>query len=282
MTNYHSNIAGHFNRISLNVTQLNEITDFYVLMIGMSVISRSDSHVILGVENRVLLTLYQSDSTQRNTGLYHFALLLPDRQSLAIILLHLVKHNIPLQGASDHIISEAIYLSDPEGNGIEIVVDRDSSFWPFEYGKLNILGQNGPLDVNNLLLEVDRDVSFEHLPNQTIVGHVHIHVHSIEKSRKFYENIFNMKTTIDIPKRALFLANNNYHHHLAMNLWKHHEHVNQTLSNLGLNTLYYKLPKSYSLESLIEILKTYHYPFDTLKEGISLFDPANIHLFISK
>ena len=282
MSDYHSNLTGHFNRISLNVSDLNRVTDFYVSMIGLRLISKSEFHATLGVADRILLTLYKTESTQHNTGLYHFALLLPSRRDLGIVLLHLIQHNVLLQGASDHVISEAIYLSDPEGNGIEIAVDRNSSFWPFDQGNLNIFGRNGPLDINDLMLEVGEDLTFEFLPKETIIGHVHIHVHSIEKTRTFYENILKMTPTIDLQKQALFLANDNYHHHLAMNLWKKHDLSEQSSNHLGLYTLHYKLPKSQTLKSLIDILDSHNYLYSLIEEGITLKDPANNHLSITK
>jgi catechol 2,3-dioxygenase len=282
MSDYHSSLTGHFNRVSLNVSDLNKVTEFYVSMIGLRLISKSEFHATLGVADRILLTLYKTESKQHNTGLYHFALLLPSRRDLGIILLHLIQNNVLLQGASDHVISEAIYLSDPEGNGIEIAVDRSPSFWPFDQGKLNIFGRNGPLDVNNLMLEIGKDITFEFLPEQTIIGHVHIHVHSIERTRLFYENILNMSPTIDLPKQALFLANNNYHHHLAMNLWKQHNQNEQSTNHLGLHALHYKLPKSQTLKSLKDILDNHNYVYDLLQEGITLTDPANNHLSITK
>jgi catechol 2,3-dioxygenase len=282
MSNYHTNVSGHFNRVSLNVSDLSKVTEFYVSMIGLRLISKSEFHATLGIADRILLTLYRTETTQRNTGLYHFALLLPSRRDLGVVLLHLIKHNVLLQGASDHVISEAIYLSDPEGNGIEIAVDRNPSFWPFDQGKLNIIGRNGPLDVNNLMLEVGKNISFESLPDQTIIGHVHIHVHSIEKARLFYENILHMIPTIDLQKQALFLANANYHHHLAMNLWKQHDISEQSSSHLGLYTLHYKLPKSQTLKTFINTLDSYNYSYELFEDGVSLRDPANNHLSITK
>ncbi len=281
MSIYHTKAIPHFNRITLNVNDLDKQTSFYMNKIGLSVIEKSDHHVDLGVDNNILVSLIKTEATSFNTGLYHFALLLPKRKDLAQILMHLLKHHVLLQGASDHGISEALYLADIEGNGIEIAVDRDPSLWPYNQGKLDVFANNGPLDMDNLLSLADPNEPFERLPSNTVMGHIHLHVHDIEASRKFYQDILMMNITIALKGSALFLSHAGYHHHLATNMWRHHDLNKQSFDHRGLNTLHYHVPNQETLEGLSLRLKQHGYPFDMTSNLIRLHDPANNIIEIS-
>ena len=151
----------------------------------------------------------------RHAGLYHFALLVPGRDELARALQRLAVTRTPIDGASDHGISEAIYLPDPDGNGIEIAADRPRTVWP----KLETLGRPNPLDLYGLLGTLGDAPPVRHADAATIVGHVHLHVNDIAAARRFYEDAIGFDTMTAMPN-AIFVSAGGYHHHLGFNTWR--------------------------------------------------------------
>ena len=152
----------------------------------------------------------------RSYGLYHIAYLVPDEQSLANILRHFIDSNIPLDGGSDHGYSNALYLSDIEGNGIEVYYDKDESTWDIkEDGR--IIGVTEPIDATHLL-NISKSVVPYTLPVGTIIGHVHLSVQNSTISSKFYQEVLGFSDKFTVAS-ARWIAYGNYHHHLAVNQW---------------------------------------------------------------
>ena len=147
------------------------------------------------------------------SGLYHFALLLPKRADLGAIIKHFMQHNVRI-GASDHLVSEALYLSDPDGNGIEIYTDRDPSVWSWENGKVAM--STDPLDGESIIAE-SAGQTWDGLPAGTVMGHVHLHVAHLPETEKFY-NALGFEVVTNYPQ-ALFMSNGKYHHHIGLNTW---------------------------------------------------------------
>ena len=154
-----------------------------------------------------------------HTGLYHFALLVPERQGLARWLAHAARDRVPLTGLSDHFVSEAIYLSDPDDHGIEIYWDRPREVWE---GLVAQRMTTLPLDVDSLLAEVDGpDTSaFDGLPDGTTMGHVHLKVASIPETIAFYRDVLGFGLMAKLGPYAGFLSAGGYHHHLGANTWE--------------------------------------------------------------
>lgn len=146
-----------------------------------------------------------------SVGLYHFALLLPDRKTLARVARNLLKAPVPFEGAADHGVSEALYFRDPEGNGLEIYRDRPEGEWP--KGPLMF---TAPLNLDGLLSEAPRPGP---LPPETLLGHLHLHVESLEEAEAFFAGELGMEVTLRTYPGALFLAWDGYHHHLGANVW---------------------------------------------------------------
>jgi catechol 2,3-dioxygenase len=205
--------------VTLRVKDLQVISKFYQTIIGLKVLDQSENSVSLGTEKKVLIKLIQGEDcsipTQPRTGLYHTAFLVPDHQSLAQWLLH-ASSRYPISGASDHLVSEAIYLDDPEGNGIEIYRDRDSSEWLIADGKPQMGSER--LDLNQLVSEARLLESFATLPTKSQIGHIHLRVGNIEESTTWYQNNLAMQTILDVGS-AVFLSQNSYHHHIGANTW---------------------------------------------------------------
>ena len=216
MKKYNSNIK--LGTATLNVVNFERQLKFYTEAIGMTIIFKNETEATLGTsDNTPLLHLKKVDGPLiRSYGLYHIAYLVPDEQSLANILLHFIDFNIPLDGGSDHGYSNALYLSDIEGNGIEIYYDKDESTWNIkEDGK--IIGVTEPIDATHLLNISETVVPYT-LPVGTIIGHVHLSVQNSTVSSNFYQDVLGFSDKFTIPN-AIWIAYGNYHHHLAVNHW---------------------------------------------------------------
>lgn len=207
--------------VKLNARNSAQLAHFYQEAIGLTLIKEvTDSYYWLGTpDQKVLLEIEQTSvaPNTETTGLYHHALLLPTLADLGTVLRHLIVGKYPLIGASNHGYSNAIYLDDPEGNGIEIYWDKDVSEWDIlEDG--SIAGITEPMDTE-AALKVAR-TTFDGMPNGTTMGHVHLHVDNLEKSSDFYNNVLGLGLKYEYGPAALFLASGDYHHHLGANIWK--------------------------------------------------------------
>lgn len=207
--------------VKLNANNSSALADFYQTAIGLTLLNeKADLYYWLGTpDGKVLLEIEQTDKPrlEETTGLYHLAFLLPTYEDLGTILRHLIVSQVRLTGASDHGYSNAIYLDDPEGNGIEIYWDKDISEWDIlEDG--SIAGITEPMDTE-AALSLAR-TTFDGMPNGTTMGHVHLHVDDLEKSKDFYTNVLGLGLKYEYGPAALFLASGDYHHHLGVNIWK--------------------------------------------------------------
>src|SRR3954469_23127612 len=174
--------------VHLTVTDLDRSVAFYQEAIGLRLHRREDPVATMGAGGEDLLVLVEEQTARRagrHAALYHFALLAASRDDLARSLQRLAVTRTPIDGASDHGISEAIYLPDPDGNGIELAADRPREVWP----KLETLGRPNPLDLHGLLTLVDGAEPVRHADAGTTVGHVHLHVNDIAAARRFYEDV---------------------------------------------------------------------------------------------
>ncbi|EAW7252199.1 VOC family protein [Listeria monocytogenes] len=208
--------------VVLNVGHLKEMAGFYQEVIGLKLLEENERMVRLGVSgsDEALLVLKKIDNAVvpevPRIGLFHTAFLLPTRKSLADVLLHLAKSGYPIDGAGDHAYSEALYLHDIEGNGIEIYADRPKAEWMRDSdGNLPMVTEQ--VDVDSLL-QIATDEPFTGMPNGTIIGHVHLQVADADKAEQFYKEALGMKLTTAIPS-ARFFAAGDYHHHIGSNVW---------------------------------------------------------------
>ena len=209
--------------VSLSVADLDRSLDYYQSQIGLQILAQELDVVSLGVGATTLLHLHYQPGAQivrRRTGLYHFALLLPTRFALAQTLHHLIEMQTPMVGAADHLVSEALYLTDPDGHGIEIYRDRPRAQWYNERGILKM--DTLPLDAEGILSERNGNASpWDGLPADTVMGHVHLHVADLDLANHFYVDVlgFNQPPlSMQIPS-ARFINAGGYHHTLGMNIW---------------------------------------------------------------
>ena len=205
--------------LSLRVRDLESAERFYADALGLPVQERRADRIRLAPEGGYVALDLLGDPRapirpRPSLGLYHFALLLPDRASLAGLVRRLLERRWPVEGASDHGVSEAFYLHDPEGNGIELYRDRPRETWPIEDGQVT-MGTN-PLDVDELLAAAPAAAPAH---PETRLGHVHLHVADLALGERFYAHTLGLAVTQRTYPGALFLAAGGYHHHIGLNTW---------------------------------------------------------------
>lgn len=212
----------HIGAVHLHASQPSTLATFYQHTLGMELLGEAGETLLLGVSGRPLLGIHpasQPPVSGRHTGLYHLALLYPSRLALARAFRRLVNLRSNVQGASDHGVSEAIYLADPEGNGLELYCDRPPEEWPRGAdGSLQMFTH--ALDLEGLLSEDNAATSRPHVDPYTRVGHVHLHVAALTDSLQFYTNLIGLNQVQRYGNSAVFVSAGGYHHHIGMNTWQ--------------------------------------------------------------
>jgi catechol 2,3-dioxygenase len=208
-------------RVDLTVASLERATTFYEEVIGLRRQGGDRTSAVLGAGDRELLRLVELPGARpahRAAGLYHFALLLPSRRDLALSLDHLHRVNAPISGYADHAVSEAIYLTDPDGHGIEIYRDRPRADWSYPQGQLRMTVE--PLDVAGIMAELPAaPIAWSGLPDETIMGHIHLQVSDIAATEAFYTRLLGFDVVTRYGPSATFLSQDGYHHHIGANTW---------------------------------------------------------------
>lgn len=208
-------------KVVLNVQNMDNMKKFYSAILGMPILSESEEEVAFGAmgSDEVLLVLRQAAegaARKKAAGMYHFALLVPERGDLGTILRHIIQVQYPLIGASDHGYSEAIYLNDPEGNGIEIYWDKPVSEWDIRDNG-EIAGITIQMDAEGVL-GASRE-TYTGMPEGTYMGHIHLFVADLQKSDHFYKDVLGMDLKYNFGAQAKFFAAGLYHHHIGTNTW---------------------------------------------------------------
>jgi catechol 2,3-dioxygenase len=207
--------------VRLQVADLARSLTYYGELLGFTTLERREGSAVLGAADRQpLLELRERPGARRVPpsgvlGLYHFAILLPDRPSLGRFVTHLAGRNTRLASA-DHLVSEAIYLWDPDGLGVEVYADRPRSEWRSRNGEIVMV--TDPLDLESLV-DAGGGEAWAGLPAATIIGHVHLQVGDLDEARRFYEGEIGFDVTVWSYPGALFLSAGGYHHHLGTNVW---------------------------------------------------------------
>jgi catechol 2,3-dioxygenase len=206
--------------VHLTVSGLDRSVAFYERAIGLKLHRREEALAAMGVGEEDLLVLYEEPGVRRagrHAGLYHYALLYASREELARAALRLAATKTPIQGASDHGTHEAIYLPDPDGNGIELAADRPPELWP---RPLDYAGGPHPLDLDGLLAAVAGEEPRGEAGTGLAIGHVHLHVGDLERGLAFYRDVLGFELMTFMPGAAAFVSAGGYHHHLGFNVWR--------------------------------------------------------------
>jgi catechol 2,3-dioxygenase len=207
--------------VHLTVTDLDRSVPFYESAIGLRLAGRDGGVASLGAGGEELLVLTEEPQARpagRHAGLYHFALLHPSRLELARAAQRLIATRTPVSGASDHKISEAIYLPDPDGNGIELASDRSREHWG-DLSDPTALGGPEPLDMHGLLALVEGAEPPAHASDGLSMGHLHLHVGDVEGALGFWRDLIGFEVMTRFPSAA-FISAGGYHHHLGLNTWR--------------------------------------------------------------
>ncbi|CCD92421.1 conserved exported hypothetical protein [Bradyrhizobium sp. ORS 375] len=208
--------------VTLRVNDADKVAAFYRDVIGLSVLQRTETTVRLGAGGVPLVELEPrpdaSRESPRAAGLFHTAFLMPTRKDLARWLVHVARNRTPLTGFADHNVSEAVYLDDPEGNGVEVYADRAPELWQWRDGSVRMGTEQ--LDIDDLVALTDtRTSNYAAAPDGLRIGHVHLKVGDIGQASSFYTGLIGLNPTRTID-RAAFLSSGRYHHHIGANTWR--------------------------------------------------------------
>jgi catechol 2,3-dioxygenase len=269
--------------VYLTTSDLERSLDYYGRAVGLTVHSQDGDSASLGVGERELLVLVEEPGARPAhgyTGLYHFALLLPERVDLAGWLAHAARDQVPLVGLSDHFVSEALYLSDPDGHGIEIYWDRPRAVWE---GQVSERMTTGPLDVDSLLNELTDPaaMTFDGLPSGTVMGHVHLKVAQIPETIAFYGDVLGFALMAQLGPYAAFLSAGGYHHHLGANTWESAQAPPPPPGTAALRCASLVLPDAAARDTMIERVEGVGNSVDERPEGPVITDPSGNELLLT-
>jgi catechol 2,3-dioxygenase len=265
----------HIGAVGMIVRDLDRLTAYYRDMLGLTVQKHTGELAILGVDGATLLELVRRPDAlpddPREAGLYHTAFLMPTRADLARWILHAGKHRVPITGASDHDVSEAIYLDDPEGNGVEVYSDRPSEKWRRD-GKL-IFQKTEPLDIDAIVGEIDpKTAAYPNAPNGLRIGHIHLRVGNIDRAEEFYCGALGL----DVTRRrtgATFISSGGYHHHVAANVWHSNGASARNPKRAGLDWVALEINDQPTLGDLKQRLSAAGVPMEAIAGGFAAVDP---------
>lgn len=255
--------ALRLGEVRLRVANLDRSIHYYSTVLGMRVLERSGQRALLGAhgEDYVLVELNEVPGIRtvrkrQRLGLFHFAILLPDRPSLGRFVAHLADTGVPA-GAGDHLVSEAFYLYDPDGLGIEVYADRPRNTW--RRNGRELMMATDPVHVEDLVLS-GGDTVWTGMPAGTVMGHVHLHVGDIEQGAAFYAEALGFDRTAWSYPGALFLSAGGYHHHLGTNIWAGPDALPTGPDEAGLSEWTIELPDTASVVAAASSITAAGYP----------------------
>jgi catechol 2,3-dioxygenase len=269
--------------VTLRVADLGTEAAFYEQTVGLELSDSSSNRAVLGAGAEPLVVLDAVPGApprpRGTSGLFHLAIVVPDRVELARSLARIAEERWPLAGASDHLVSEALYLSDPEGNGIEIYRDRPKERWPHEDGELRMATL--PLDLDSVMSELGgaEEGSNGAAPG-TRIGHVHLNVSDLGEAEDFYADTLGLDVTVRGYPGALFLSAGGYHHHVGVNTWQSEGGPPPPAGSRGLESFALLVPDD-ELAGLRDQLRRAGAPVEETPDGIATEDPSGNALVLA-
>lgn len=247
--------------VDLSVSDLEKSLAFYSGLLGFKEIRRDGrtSFISANGEPPYIFSLTENKNGKQplknNTGLYHIAIKFPGRKELAKTFMHLFELKTKFQGFSDHLVSEAIYLVDPDGNGVELYTDKPKETWKWNLGQ--VVMDTLPLNLQVLTSELEKDdLKYNGLHPGTEMGHIHLKVSDLFKAEKFYNHLLGLNVTSSSYPGALFFAADGYHHHIGTNIWSSQKGAPPPENSLGLKCFTIKLPDENFIKSIEEKAKS--------------------------
>lgn len=281
--------------VHLKVANLAKLLPFYQSILGLQVNHLTERKAVLGISGRDLVILEEYPQGKRYrgvSGLYHFALLLPNRRELARAIARLLTFGY-LNYPTDHIMTKATYLDDPEGNSIELYCESpEDGIFCFQNGQFIAMRADGslsdgrePLDLKRLFLYLERDDDLDTtLPSETVIGHFHLHVSNLEHARHFYHDLLGFDDMGLAPRfRMGMVSAGGYHHHIGYNTWQGEGAPPPPRDALGLEAIAFAFPHAEAWKAFCEQLQKRAIPFQQKERSISLTDPSgNRVIFLAK
>ncbi|MNW37794.1 Catechol-2,3-dioxygenase [compost metagenome] len=265
--------------VRLKVRNLETSIAFYEEVIGFKVLRREQGVAELTANGITpLLVLEENEKLQvmperSVSGLYHFAILVPNRRALGLSLRNLIKHKIPV-GQGDHLVSEALYLNDPDQNGIEIYADRPREAWQ-RNSQGEYLMATDPVDIEGLL-NISEDGVWKGLEPKTVIGHVHFHVGDLSVAKQFYCDVLGFEITLHYGNAALFISAGGYHHHIGLNTWAGTGAPPNPEDAVGLRYFTISLPNQAALDEVVSRLSESGILYQEHDHEVTLSDPFGI------
>jgi len=272
----------HMGPVELTVSDLDRTLEYWQRAVGLRVLERENGRASVGSDRELLRFVEEAGAPpdHGHTGLYHVALLVPDRASLARWLAHGVREQLELQGLSDHAVSEAIYLRDPDHHGIEIYADRPRELWE---GRVLEQMTTMPLDVQSLFGELDDPATepFDGLPDGTVMGHVHLRVADVPKTVDFYHGVLGMGLMAQLGPAAAFLSAGGYHHHIGANTWESRGSSPAPPGSAALRHATIVLPTAQERDRVVERVTDSGQEPEPLEGGVIVRDPSRNALLLT-
>jgi catechol 2,3-dioxygenase len=280
MSMYHDSKSMHIQSATLLIRDLKRSIEFYRDILGFRLIENASGKASFGAsDHQVILQLIEHRAAlpfDLTLGLYHIAYLVPSRTQLAEVIYRLKKNKYPVTGASDHGVSEALYLDDPDGNGIEIYCDRDASQWPMENGQMTMYTKR--MDILDVMRHLPEEPSLTMHPD-TQIGHLHFHVKDLKEAEVFYCEILGFKPILNFMKSALFISDQGYHHHVGLNTWNGPAPIPKE-KQVGLKSYVLHVPKD-QYPNLMRRLSHHHIPLIVDDDQRYIVDLLNQRIYFS-
>jgi catechol 2,3-dioxygenase len=269
--------------VHLTVSDLGRSLDYYGRPVGLGLLRREDGEASLGAGDTELLRLVEEPGARPavgHTGLFHYALRVPERADLARWLAHAARDRVPLLGMSDHFVSEALYLTDPDGHGIEIYRDRPREVWA---GQVGARMTTEPLDVADLLGELEDPASapFDGLPAGTDMGHVHLQVADVSDAVSFYRDVLGFDLMAELLGTAAFFGAGGYHHHVGANVWHSRGASPPPPGRAALRLATITLPDAAERDRVAARVADAGHEPEARPDGVLVRDPSGIGLLLT-
>jgi catechol 2,3-dioxygenase len=274
----------HIGTIALTVRDLGRLTAFYHDVLGLAVLDQGKDGAILGAGGVPFVHLERRPDAKpddnREAGLYHTAFLMPTRADLARWVLHAARNKVAITGASDHEVSEAIYLDDPEGNGVEVYADRPPATWTWSNGLVRM--KTDRLDIEDLVRAAAGATDYDVAPGGLRVGHIHLRVGDVATAELFYRDAIGLAVTRGGRHGASFMSSGGYHHHIAGNVWHSAGAEARDQNRAGLSWLALEAADTDTFDRVGARLAQAGAKLTPISEGIEATDPWGTRVRITR